>query len=154
VVGWDLLRPSWWQSVPAREKTVGMAKKRSKLDRLQRQSDQLEKRADTRPEQTPKKRKPHEEFRQAAVRIVREETGNHTMERIFTCQNATCRKSFKAASPGRQSDYAELPEVDAEAICTYCGTLNRITWPKGVTFITTPLTVPSPEQGKPATRHY
>jgi hypothetical protein len=49
-----------------------MAKKRTKLDRSQRQADQLEKRADTRPEQTPKKRVPRENFSQAAVRIVRE----------------------------------------------------------------------------------
>jgi len=37
--------------------TVGMAKKRTKLDRSQRQANQLEKRADIRPEQTPKNRK-------------------------------------------------------------------------------------------------
>jgi hypothetical protein len=37
---------------------VGMAKKRTKVDNAQRQADQLEKRADTRPEQTPKKSQP------------------------------------------------------------------------------------------------
>jgi len=35
-----------------------MAKKRTKADKAQRQANQLEKRADTRPEQTPKKRNP------------------------------------------------------------------------------------------------
>jgi len=34
---------------------VGMAEKRTKLEKSQRQADQLEKRADTRPEQTPEK---------------------------------------------------------------------------------------------------
>jgi len=51
-----------------------MAKKRTKADEAQRQSNQLEKRADTRPEQTPKKRKPSEDLRQASARIVREAT--------------------------------------------------------------------------------
>jgi hypothetical protein len=37
-----------------------MAEKRTKLEKLQRQADQLEKRADTRPEQMPKKRTPRE----------------------------------------------------------------------------------------------
>jgi len=49
-----------------------MAKKRTKLDRSQRQADQLEKRADTRPEQTPKKLPPRGDFSQAAARTVRE----------------------------------------------------------------------------------
>ena len=49
-----------------------MAKKRTKLDRSQRQANQLEKRADTRPEQTPKKRAPREDFSQAAVPETRE----------------------------------------------------------------------------------
>jgi hypothetical protein len=51
-----------------------MAKKRTKADKAQRQSNQLEKRADTRTEQTPKKRKPSEDLRQASARIVREAT--------------------------------------------------------------------------------
>jgi len=50
-----------------------MAKKRTKFDKSQRQANQLEKRAETRPEQTPKKA-PREDFSQAAVRIVREAT--------------------------------------------------------------------------------
>jgi len=49
-----------------------MAKKRTKLDKSQRQVNQLEKRADTRPEQTPKKRAPREDFSQAAVPEARE----------------------------------------------------------------------------------
>jgi len=49
-----------------------MAKKRTKLDKSQRQANQLEKRADTRPEQTPKKRAPREDFSQAAVPEARE----------------------------------------------------------------------------------
>jgi hypothetical protein len=49
-----------------------MAKKRTKLDKSQRQANQLEKRADTRPEQTPKKRAPREDFSQAAVPETRE----------------------------------------------------------------------------------
>jgi hypothetical protein len=48
-----------------------MAKKRTKADKAQRQANQLETRADTRPEQ---KRKPREDFSQAAARIVREAT--------------------------------------------------------------------------------
>jgi hypothetical protein len=49
---------------------VGMAKKRTKADKAQRQSNQLEKRADTRPEQTPKKPQASEDFSQVAARIV------------------------------------------------------------------------------------
>lgn len=51
-----------------------MAKKRSKLDKSQRQADQLEKRADTRPEQAPKKRTPGENINQAAARITKQIT--------------------------------------------------------------------------------
>jgi hypothetical protein len=47
-----------------------MAKKRTKLDRSQREADQLEKRVDSRPNQTPKK-KPGEDFNQIAARIRR-----------------------------------------------------------------------------------
>jgi hypothetical protein len=55
--------------------TVGMATKRTKADKAQRQANQLEKRADARPEQTPKKRRlPREDFSPAAARIVREAT--------------------------------------------------------------------------------
>jgi hypothetical protein len=50
-----------------------MAKKRTKSDKAQRQADQVEKRTETRPEQTPK-RKPSEDFSQTAARIVREAT--------------------------------------------------------------------------------
>jgi hypothetical protein len=55
--------------------TIGMATKRTKADKAERQANQLEKRADARPEQTPKKRRPaREDFSQAAGRIVREAT--------------------------------------------------------------------------------
>jgi hypothetical protein len=47
-----------------------MAKKRTKADKAQREANQLEKRADTRPEQTPKKPQASEEFSQVAARIV------------------------------------------------------------------------------------
>jgi hypothetical protein len=53
-----------------------MAKKRTKADKALRQSDQVEKRTETRPEQTPKKGKPREDFSQAAARIVRKATEN------------------------------------------------------------------------------
>jgi len=53
-----------------------MARKRTKADKAQRQASQLETRADTRPEQTAKKRKPSADFSQAAARIVREATKN------------------------------------------------------------------------------
>jgi hypothetical protein len=55
--------------------TVGMAKKRTKSDKAQRQADQVEKRTEAHPDQTPKKRK-REDFSQAAARIVREATEN------------------------------------------------------------------------------
>lgn len=45
---------------------VGMAEKRTKLEKSQRQADQLEKRADTRPEQTPPKGTRRENRNQAA----------------------------------------------------------------------------------------
>jgi len=54
--------------------TVGMAKKRTKADKALRQADQVEKRADIRPEQTPKKPKAREDFSQSAARVVREAT--------------------------------------------------------------------------------
>jgi hypothetical protein len=54
-----------------------MAKKRTKFDKAQRQANQLEKRTDTRPDQTPKKRVSGEDFSQAAVRIVKETTEGH-----------------------------------------------------------------------------
>lgn len=54
--------------------TVPMANKRTKADKAQRQANQLEKRADTHPEQTPKKPKAREDFSQAAARIVKEAT--------------------------------------------------------------------------------
>ena len=59
---WLGLAPLW--------QAVDMATKRTKADKAQRQANQLEKRADTR-EQTPKKRKPREDFSQAAVRSNR-----------------------------------------------------------------------------------
>jgi hypothetical protein len=52
--------------------TVGMAKKRTKLDRSQRQSERLEKTLDNRPAQTQKRKTIREDFSQAAARIVKE----------------------------------------------------------------------------------
>jgi hypothetical protein len=49
-----------------------MAKKRTKLDKSERQADRLEKRAETRPEQTPKKRTTVEDLDQAAAQVPRE----------------------------------------------------------------------------------
>ncbi len=53
---------------------MGMSEKRTKSDKALRQADQVEKRTEARPEQTPKKPKPGEDFSQAAARIVREAT--------------------------------------------------------------------------------
>jgi len=53
---------------------MGMSEKRTKSDKALRQADQVEKRTEARPEQTPKKRKPGEDFSQAAPQIVREAT--------------------------------------------------------------------------------
>ncbi len=53
-----------------------MAKKRTKADNAQRQADELEKKADTRPEQTPKKGTPREDVSQATARIVKQTTEN------------------------------------------------------------------------------
>ena len=50
-----------------------MAKKLTKADRSQRQADRVEKKSDSRPEQTPKK-PTREDVNQAAARIVREAT--------------------------------------------------------------------------------
>jgi hypothetical protein len=44
--------------------TVDMARKRTKADKAQRQANHLEKRAETHPPQTPKKRKPREDVSQ------------------------------------------------------------------------------------------
>jgi hypothetical protein len=54
-----------------------MAKKRTKFDKSQHQADQLEKKAERRPEQTPKKGQSREAFSQAAVRIVKEAAENN-----------------------------------------------------------------------------
>jgi hypothetical protein len=51
-----------------------MSEKRTKFDKALRQADQVEKRTEARPEQSPSKRKPRENFSQGAVRIVREAT--------------------------------------------------------------------------------
>jgi hypothetical protein len=51
-----------------------MADKRTKADKAQRQANHMEKKAETRPAQTPKKRKPGEDVSQDAARTVREET--------------------------------------------------------------------------------
>jgi len=53
---------------------MGMSEKRTKSDKALRQADQVEKRTEERPEQTPKKPNPGEDFSQAAARIVREAT--------------------------------------------------------------------------------
>jgi hypothetical protein len=53
---------------------LGMAEKRTKADKYQRQADQLEKKA--RHPAAGKKKKPRQGFSQAAVRIVREATGD------------------------------------------------------------------------------
>lgn len=53
---------------------MGMSEKRTKSDKALRQADRVEKRTEALPEQTPKKRKPGEDFSQAAARIVREAT--------------------------------------------------------------------------------
>jgi hypothetical protein len=57
---------------------VGVAKNRTNLDKSQGQANQLEEKAETRPEQTPKKGQPREDFGQDAVRIVREATDRDT----------------------------------------------------------------------------
>jgi hypothetical protein len=51
-----------------------MAKKRTKAGRLQRQTEQLEKKADRRPDQTEKKKTTHEDVNEAAAQTVREVT--------------------------------------------------------------------------------
>jgi len=51
-----------------------MAKKRTKAHKALRQADHAEKRTEARPEQTPKKGKPDEDFSQAAARFIREAT--------------------------------------------------------------------------------
>lgn len=51
-----------------------MSEKRTKSDKALRQADQVEKRTEARPEQTPKKPKPGEDFSQAAVGIATDET--------------------------------------------------------------------------------
>ena len=53
---------------------VGMAKKRTKADRLQRQTEQLEKRVDRRPDEIKKKKTAREEVNQAAAQTAREVT--------------------------------------------------------------------------------
>ena len=50
---------------------MSMAKKRTKADRLQRQTEQLEKRADRRPEEIEKKKSTHEGVNQTAAQTVR-----------------------------------------------------------------------------------
>ncbi len=49
-----------------------MAKKRTKADRLQRQTEQLEKKADRHPDEIEKKKTTREDVNQAAARTVRE----------------------------------------------------------------------------------
>lgn len=54
-----------------------MAEKRTKADKAQREADHLEEKSERRPAQTKKKKRPKEDFSQAAARIVREATENH-----------------------------------------------------------------------------
>ena len=53
---------------------VDMAKKRTKVDRLQRQTEQLEKKADRHPDEIEKKKTTREDANLAAARTVREVT--------------------------------------------------------------------------------
>jgi hypothetical protein len=53
---------------------MGMAKKRTKADRLQRQTEQLEKRVDRRPDEIEKKKAAREDVNQVAAQAVREVT--------------------------------------------------------------------------------
>ena len=53
---------------------VGMAKKRTKADRLQRQTEQLEKRVDRHPDEIKEKKTAREEVNQAAAQTAREVT--------------------------------------------------------------------------------
>jgi prefoldin subunit 5 len=53
---------------------VGIEKKRTKADRLQRQTEQLEKRLDRRPDEIEKKKTTREDLNQAAAQTVREVT--------------------------------------------------------------------------------
>ncbi len=68
---WCSLKSTGLASESGLWETVAMAKKRTKADKALRQANQVEKRTEARPEQTPKKRKP-EVFSQAAARIVKE----------------------------------------------------------------------------------
>jgi len=51
---------------PSEWETIGMATKRTKADKAQRQADQLEKKSERRPEQGTSKKKVREEFSRAA----------------------------------------------------------------------------------------
>jgi hypothetical protein len=51
-----------------------MAKKRTKADRLQRQTEQLDKRVDRRPDEIEKKKTTREDVNRAAAQTVREVT--------------------------------------------------------------------------------
>jgi hypothetical protein len=53
---------------------VGMATKRTKADKAQRQADELESKSERRPAQVPKKTATPEDFSQASARTVREAT--------------------------------------------------------------------------------
>ena len=53
---------------------VGMATKRTKADKAQRQADELESKSERRPAQVPKKTTRPEDLSQAAARTVREAT--------------------------------------------------------------------------------
>ena len=63
-----------WPSAAGLWETVCMSEKRTKSDKAQRESDQLEKKASHRPPQN-QGRRAREDFRQSAVRIVEEAEG-------------------------------------------------------------------------------
>ena len=68
---------SWsWRLTPGMWETVCMAEKRTKADKAQREADLLDKKSCHRPPQNQRKR-PREDFNQAAMRIVEEAAEKH-----------------------------------------------------------------------------
>jgi hypothetical protein len=66
-----------WLVLPCRTphglcQAVSMAKKRTKADKLQRQTEQLERKADRQPDEIEKKKTTGEDVNQAAAQTVRE----------------------------------------------------------------------------------
>jgi hypothetical protein len=60
--------------------------------------------------------------------------GDEGMELIFSCRNAECHKSFKVGGRGDREDYANLPDIEIEAVCPYCLEPNSFKWLMGVRF--------------------